>query len=103
MSKNRMSVKEFRERGYLQELNRRFLHPLGLALEVVVEEGETERFGEVWDYRDDPEGLIFGDALLDESKALFINGEVMSRSPARRAALGYVVQPIEEDTDDRTS
>ena len=28
-----MPIKEFRERGYLQELNRRFLHPLGLALE----------------------------------------------------------------------
>ena len=34
---DRMSVKEFRERGFLQELNRLFLHPLGLALEVIID------------------------------------------------------------------
>lgn len=32
----RMPVNEFRDDGYLQEVNRRFLHPLGLALEVTV-------------------------------------------------------------------
>lgn len=30
----RIDVAEFRSEGYLQEVNRRFLHPLGLALEV---------------------------------------------------------------------
>ena len=34
--KNKIDVKEFREKGYLQELNRRFLHPLGLALEIII-------------------------------------------------------------------
>jgi len=33
----RIDVAEFRRVGYLAELNRRFLHPLGLALEVVVQ------------------------------------------------------------------
>lgn len=31
-----ISPKEFREEGYLQEVNRRFLHPLGLAIEMVM-------------------------------------------------------------------
>jgi hypothetical protein len=33
-----MNIKEFREFGYLQELNRKYLHPLGLALEVTIDE-----------------------------------------------------------------
>ena len=40
-----IDVNEFIEEGYLQELNRRFLHPLGLALTVAAdaddETGET--------------------------------------------------------------
>lgn len=31
----RIDIAEFREDGYLQEVNRNFLHPYGLALEVV--------------------------------------------------------------------
>lgn len=31
---NRIDIKEFRELGYLQEVNRLFFHRLGLALEV---------------------------------------------------------------------
>lgn len=56
----RMDIKEFRELGFLQEANRQFFHPLGLALETVVdEETGEERLGGVWDYRDDPEGIFF--------------------------------------------
>ena len=33
----KIEIKEFREKSYLQELNRRFLHPLGLALEIKIE------------------------------------------------------------------
>lgn len=93
----RMSVKEFREEGYLQELNRRFLHPLGLALEVFVEDDGEMRFGGVWDYRDDPEGMIFGQDILesDEFKKHFENvvDQMIDRRPERMAALGYWVQP----------
>lgn len=85
----RIDIAEFREFGYLQEVNRRFFHPLGLALEVVIEDcpecdgtgtwteqtspeeaghgsctrcngvGKLETLGGVWDSRDDPEGYIF--------------------------------------------
>ena len=47
-------IKEFREKGYLQEVNRLFFHPLGLALSVSVENGE-ETISGVLDFRDDDE------------------------------------------------
>jgi hypothetical protein len=59
----RMPVGMFRELGLLQEVNRLFLHPRGLALEVVVDE-DGERFGGIWDYREDPEGMAFAGDLL---------------------------------------
>lgn len=93
----RMDIKEFREGGFLQEANRHFFHPLGLALETVSEEcggcggkgrlttpvegrdveckscngsGRLERLGGVWDYRDDPEGIVFDNGYgLDREKA----------------------------------
>ncbi len=89
---NYIDINEFREAGYLQELNRRFLHPLGLALEVVVEEDGTERLGGIWDYRDDPEGMRYADDGLAD-KATAIDDELTRRAPARIAALGYMIQP----------
>ena len=81
-----MDAKEFREKGYLQELNRTFLHPLGLALEVKQETDGTETIGGIWDYRDDPDGIIYG--LKDSDKdrirkfsdrALFVSLEAAKR------------------------
>lgn len=93
----RIDIEEFRAAGYLQELNRRFLHPLGLALEVVVPKDGPERLGGVWDYRDDPEGIRYGELdspeELDRAQHVDDVWEVTAR--ARRAELGYVIQPIE--------
>lgn len=89
----KMSVREFREGGYLQELNRRFLHPLGLALEVAIDQDGVERFGGVWDYRDDPEGLIFAPGMIDPDKALRIQLEAERKKAARKKLLnGHFVQ-----------
>ena len=54
-----MNLKDFRQLGYLQELNRRFLHPLGLALEIYKEDNGDFRFGKIWDNREDKEGIYF--------------------------------------------
>lgn len=90
----KMSVKEFREAGYLQELNRQFLHPLGLALEVIVEEDGTERFGEVWDSRDDPEGYIYAHLSdIDYKKTERIRTERLMHESPRYAKFGWVIQP----------
>lgn len=83
----RMDIKEFREIGYLQEINRLFLHPLGLALEVVVNEDGSERLGGIWDYRDDPEGIYFADGVNVE-KAYNVDVERLKHFDARRKLFG---------------
>lgn len=88
----RMSAKEFREQGFLRELNRNFLHPLGLALEVVVEEDGREFFDGVWDCRDDPEGIVFaedsiaGDDAVAQADAIAALRD--SKVSARQKLLG---------------
>ncbi len=99
----KMSVKDFREAGYLQELNRQFLHPLGVAMEVVVDDDKTESFGLVWDSRDDPEGYYFGLAESDTDRvdrfranAEKIKTEQDARQATRQKALGFIIEPIPE-------
>ena len=91
---NRMTVKDFVDRGYLQEVNRRVLHPLGLALEVTEETDGTCTLTGVWDCQDDPEGIAFGE--VDPVKAASVIAEEESRRPARETALGYWIQPVSE-------
>lgn len=95
MDVKRMSISEFRKLGLLQEVNRQFLHPLGLALEVVIEDGE-ERLGGVWDYRDDKEGIIYDDTSTPDFllKAATVMGMQHQAHCRRDEALGYVVQPL---------
>lgn len=90
----RMSIKEFREIGYLQELNRQFLHPLGLALDVIINSDGTEQLNSIWDYRDDPEGIIFSDGELEVAKFENIKAAWMEKQANRRATLGWMTQPI---------
>jgi len=97
--KKRLTVKEFREMGLLHEVNRRVLHPLGYALETIVQtedgkvievKNKSERFGEVWDFNDDPEGMNFNEVdqeYIDKVKAM-----EDERRPKRVKALGYWVQ-----------
>lgn len=94
-----MTVEEFRRLGYLQELNRRFLHPLGLALSVLVWEDGTVMLGEIWDYRDDPEGIRFETSPSAElpERSTRISAEWEARKPARVAALGYMIQPLDQE------
>jgi len=91
----RMPVSEFVTLGYLQELNRRFLHPLGLALEVEIEEDGDVRFGGVWDYRDDPEGMAFSDFSADDvARGDRISNELKDAEEMRKALLGWFIQPL---------
>lgn len=79
----RMDIKEFREEGFLQEANRLFFHPLGLALEVKVEDDGTETLGGIWDYRDDPEGVAFGPDMIDPEKIQKVEAEKKRHHGAR--------------------
>ncbi len=98
-------VAEFRRMGYLQELNRNFLHPLGLALSVEVDDDGNESFGAIWDYRNDPEGLIFDDDLMDDEfveNAIYLAMVFHSRASSRIRKLGYLIQPIKRSEDDHS-
>lgn len=100
-----IDIKEFCEHGYLQEANRRFFHPLGLALEVTIDdETGEETLSGVWDYREDPEGMTFGgpdNYGLDAAKAETIDAELHAKEPARKLLFGQTVQPVFEDLDKR--
>lgn len=91
----RIDIKEFREVGFLQEANRLFFHPLGLALEVVVDDDGAESLGGVWDYRDDPEGIVYGADTIDAGKARYVAECSDAHADARRALFGAVIQPVD--------
>jgi len=57
------------ENGYLQEANRQFFHPLGLAL-TVVESKDKPPLLMVIDERDSLEGITFSYSENDEDKKL---------------------------------
>ena len=90
--------------GLLFEINRKILHPLGLALEVMVENEDSEApsvvLGDLRDYSHDPEGVIFGDLTFSEGiqKLKQYMEEVGGkRLETRRNILGYVVQNEQHD------
>jgi hypothetical protein len=92
----RIDIKKFQEFGYLQEVNRRFLHPLGLALEIVIDNETGDMvLGGIWDYQDYPEGMIFADGEIDQEKAQRIQKIWDEKAKHRIQQLGYVVQPVE--------
>ena len=84
-----MSIAEFWQQGFLQELNRQFLHPLGIALSIYINPDSDEvEFGEIWDYRDDPEGLMFGEGVLEPIKAANVNHLRQSKIKIRSSLPG---------------
>ena len=99
---NYMDLDEFRDLGYLQEVNRQFFHPLGLALVWNEDDDGTITLSGVWDDRDDPEGWYMETSKRDERgaeearKAAFIAAEREKRVEARMRAFGWVVQPVDE-------
>jgi hypothetical protein len=99
-----INIKEFREKGYLQELYRRFLHPLGLALSVKIDENDNEILGSVWDYRNDKEGIYYD--LLNSNddrinkfkeKAQYIDNEFNKRKDKRIEILNDIIEPIKNE------
>ena len=96
-----INIKEFRQQGYLQELNRQFLHPLGLALEVKIDENGNETLGGIWDYRDDPEGIAYDlknsiKERIETFRRKFNNIEKQKKEKGeyRKKSLGFIVEPI---------
>ena len=93
----RMSAKEFTDSGLLFAVNHKVLHPLGLALEVAINEEGEYRFGGVKDYRDDPEGMLYHESTLQNGAAKlkqYMDERGDKDIEDRVAALGYTIQPL---------
>lgn len=94
----RIDIDDFVRLGFLQEVNRIFFHPRGLALEANFENGKFVSLGGVWDYREDPEGISFGGSDLDSEesriKARNVLKEFENHVPARMKRFGSPLQQI---------
>lgn len=88
-----MDSTEWQELGLLQELNREFLHPLGLALAVDVQDGTLA----IYDARPDPEGIIFEDDVMTFEKHQRFNAFRNERHEKRQYLLGFIQQPPAEE------
>lgn len=100
-----MTVQEFADFGFLQEVNRRFLHPRGVALSIKLdEEKDNWAFGPIWDYRDHDEGMLFGDGALDtdasRDKRNRVEEEYDRHCLHRAALIGTIIQEIPHKEDD---
>lgn len=91
----KLDIKEFREMGLLAELNRTFFHPLGLALEALVEDDGTEKLGGIWDYRDDPEGMLYSKENFPTEKCRNALKFINEKHEQREKTLGFVFQDID--------
>lgn len=96
---NYISAQEFRDGGYLQEANRLFFHPLGLALEMHWKDGDDKAMIRgIWDYRDDPEGINFVFESEEQEEEFYNKAEAIrfqwgTRRRPRVEELRYMVQP----------
>lgn len=95
MSNKYMPIDEFRNIGFLQEVNRQFFHPLGLALSITIDKEQKYRLDGILDYRDDPEGIYF-DMDLSEEKAKNVAELRDSKEAVRKKLFGSTIQPIKK-------
>jgi len=89
----KITAKEFRELGLLQEVNRLLLHPMGLALEVVIDDEGNETFGQVWDCRDHEKGITFAQDSISADKVKTVTKLFEDKMFHREMKLGWHVQP----------
>lgn len=91
-----IDLDEFQELGYLQEVNRLFFHPLGLALALALDfndEGKRVFYG-ILDGRKDMEGFVFDEFTEEERvKAKCLRLEMGNRLELRHSSLGFGIQP----------
>lgn len=98
----KLDIQEFRELGYLQEVNRRFFHPLGLAIAISYDENYSSyELSGIYDNREDLEGFIFDNAQLKLEKQEFIDNEFKKRANKRIEMFGNIVQPINQENESK--
>ena len=90
-----MKIREFVDLGLLQEINRQFLHPMGLALVVTHNTDDNSAvISGVWDDTDDPDGTIFSKRILDSDKQKTVEKMFEAKREAREKTFGWHVQPV---------
>jgi hypothetical protein len=91
-----VTPKDLLDWGLIFEINRKVLHPFGLALAVEVDGMSKVSFSsEVWDYRDDPEGIRFAPEVFEhgQDKYLkFLDEQGYNALTSRKESLGYIEQ-----------
>lgn len=91
-----MDIIEFKDLGYLQEVNRQFFHPLGLALAVEDNEAGKWKLSCVFDEREDPEGFLFTEGQMREEdfivKKECIEKEMRKKHAYRIKSFGFDIQ-----------
>ena len=92
-------IQEFVEFGYLQELNRQFLHPLGMALAWGFDDDAEIVLMGIQDHRSATDGMIFADLSDEESrtKERKVAAECDRRMSARMSSVGSWVQPMTKE------
>lgn len=98
-----LDIQEFIDLGFLFEVNRRVLHPFGLALEVRQDDdGKYQLYG-IWDYRDDPEGMQFAPDTFVHGTAKwdkFMRQYGQACLDIRQKAVGYIEQVTPDEPED---
>lgn len=83
-----LSAEEIQTLGILQEVNRTFFHPIGLAAEVRLDTGALF----IQDWRDDPEGVIYEAGVMEPEKYKAFRRSALRACRTRELLLGFVVQ-----------
>jgi len=94
-----MDLQEFIDKGYQQEIHRRFLHPLGLAMPMKPNpDGEGWILYGIKDHRNEPEGIVFTPKQIPlevaMAKAELVAGEFEKRAFVRNKVFGFTIQPV---------
>lgn len=91
-----MDLHEFVQQGFLQEANRQFFHPLGVAIALDPDTGEFK----VWDSRGDSEGWVFADEVVESFEAVRKQKAIQSERDKHRIhrealyGIGVIIQPV---------
>jgi len=75
------------------------MHPLGMAMEIKINDDNSKEFGGIWDYRDDPEGLLYDEETLASGMkklSKFMEEFGAAKLQQRMDALGFITQEPEE-------
>ena len=97
-----MDFHEFWKLGLLQEINRQFMHPRGLAFQMDFEDDKAINISGIWDERDDPEGIIYSKEMISDNIEHFekMKAQVQKlyddKAEYRQENLGFIIQPIEK-------